>query len=101
MDGVRPVFPPTARDRELTGAIDRFEARLRQLDAVDRRGWTMERIMREYPGVRPLFEDALEESVRAAMRRLEIDPDAPLTPRQQAAVDRVRAKAHRLLASRG
>jgi hypothetical protein len=101
MDPTRPILGATPRDRELAGATDRFEARLRQLDVVDRPGWTMERAMREYPDVRPLFENALEESLRAAMRRLGIDPDTPLTPRQQAAVDRLRAKARQLLASRG
>jgi hypothetical protein len=35
------------------------------------------------------------------MRRLGIDPDAALTPRQQTAVDRLRAEARRLVASRG
>jgi len=101
MDPTRPILGATARDRELAGATDRFEARLRQLDVVDRPGWTMERAMREYPDLRPLFEDALEESLRAGMRRLGIDPDAPLTPGQQAAVDRLRAKARQLFASRG
>jgi hypothetical protein len=101
MDHDRPLFRLTARDRELVGATDRFEARLRQLNVVGRSGWTMDRIMHEHPDVRPLFEDALEESLRNAMRRLDINPDAPLTPRQQAAVDRLRAKARQLLASDG
>jgi hypothetical protein len=101
MAHARPIPQPTARDRELAGATDRFEARLRQLGVVDRPGWTMDRILREYPDVRLLFDDALEAGLRAAMRRLGIDPDAALTPRQQAAVDQIRAKAGQLLAFHG